>query len=140
MTRTCSKISDYSNVNLVSDRIKFSLRCSNITTTSLLEFELHIYLLYLSLICFSILDLCCFKGAFSRLDPTGQFMSTMLETIPVGRLGEIEEIANLAAYLLSDYASWVNGAVVTLDGGQVAHMAGLFNQLSKARTFPTLVI
>lgn len=67
-------------------------------------------------------------------------MSTMLETIPVGRLGEIEEIANLAAYLLSDYASWVNGAVVTLDGGQVAHMAGLFNQLSKARTFPTLVI
>ena len=58
-------------------------------------------------------------------------MNAMLETIPVGRLGEIEEIANLATYLLSDYASWVNGTIITFDGGQVAHMAGLFNQLSK---------
>ena len=55
----------------------------------------------------------------------------MLNSIPVGRLGEVEEIANLATYLLSDYSSWVNGAVITFDGGQVAHMAGLFNQLSK---------
>ena len=60
-------------------------------------------------------------------------MTTMMETIPVGRLGEVEEISNLATYLLSDYASWVNGTIVTFDGGQVPHMSGLFNNLSKVR-------
>lgn len=51
------------------------------------------------------------KGAFSRLDPTGAFEKLMLETVAVGRLGTPAEIANLAAYLCSDYASWVSGAV-----------------------------
>lgn len=51
------------------------------------------------------------KGAFSRLDPTGSFEKLMLEKIAVGRLGTPGEIANLAAYLCSDYASWVSGAV-----------------------------
>lgn len=32
-------------------------------------------------------------------------------TVPVGRLGKPEELANLAAYMCSDYASWLNGAV-----------------------------
>ena len=35
----------------------------------------------------------------------------MLNTIPEGRLGEIEEIANLATFMCSDYASWVNAEV-----------------------------
>lgn len=51
------------------------------------------------------------QGAFSRLDPTGAFEKKMIERIPCGRLGTVEEIANLAAYFCSDYASWVNGAV-----------------------------
>ncbi len=51
------------------------------------------------------------KGAFSRLDPTGMFEQEILENIAVGRLGTPGEIANLAAYLCSDYASWVSGAV-----------------------------
>lgn len=51
------------------------------------------------------------KGAFSRLDPTGTFEQNMLGNIAVGRLGTPGEIANLAAYLCSDYASWVSGAV-----------------------------
>eukprot|EP00731_Ephydatia_muelleri_P027030 Em0018g1130a len=71
------------------------------------------------------------KGAFSRLDPTGEFTNAMVDTIPVGRLGEIEEHSNLATYLVSDYASWINGAVVTMDGGQLPNMAGLFNRLDK---------
>ena len=71
------------------------------------------------------------QGAFSRLDPTGEFRATMLKSIPVGRFGEVEEIANLAVYPLSDYSNWVNGAVVTFDGGQVAHMAGLCNSLDQ---------
>ena len=52
-----------------------------------------------------------FQGAFSRLDPTGQFRSLVTERIPTGRLGEIPELANLAAYLVSDYSSWISGEV-----------------------------
>lgn len=52
-----------------------------------------------------------FKGAFSRLDPTGAFEKEMVDRIPCGRLGTVEELANLAAFLCSDYASWINGAV-----------------------------
>uniref|UniRef100_A0A8C7NFI9 2,4-dienoyl CoA reductase 1, mitochondrial n=1 Tax=Oncorhynchus mykiss TaxID=8022 RepID=A0A8C7NFI9_ONCMY len=51
------------------------------------------------------------KGAFSRLDPAGMFEKAMIGRIPVGRLGTPGEIANLAAYLCSDYACWVSGAV-----------------------------
>ncbi|XP_062986991.1 2,4-dienoyl-CoA reductase [(3E)-enoyl-CoA-producing], mitochondrial [Elgaria multicarinata webbii] len=71
------------------------------------------------------------KGAFSRLDPTGVFEKVMLERIPCGRLGTVEEIANLATYLCSDYASWVNGAVIRMDGGEYVSMAGEFNELRK---------
>ncbi|XP_059921412.1 2,4-dienoyl-CoA reductase, mitochondrial [Gadus macrocephalus] len=71
------------------------------------------------------------KGAFSRLDPTGQFEKSMLGRIPAGRLGTPGEIANLAAYLVSDYASWVSGAVIRMDGGEYVSMAGEFNELRK---------
>ncbi|KAF5905720.1 2,4-dienoyl-CoA reductase, mitochondrial, partial [Clarias magur] len=73
------------------------------------------------------------KGAFSRLDPMGVFEKSMTERIPVGRLGTSGEIANLAAYLCSDYASWVSGAVIRMDGGEYVFMAGEFNSLSKVR-------
>ncbi|XP_053101916.1 2,4-dienoyl-CoA reductase [(3E)-enoyl-CoA-producing], mitochondrial isoform X2 [Hemicordylus capensis] len=71
------------------------------------------------------------KGAFSRLDPTGTFEKGIIQRIPCGRLGTVEEIANLATYLCSDYASWVNGAVVRMDGGEYVFMAGEFNDLHK---------
>ena len=57
------------------------------------------------------LDTWCFQGAFSRLDPTGQFRKLVTERIPAGRLAEIPELANLAAYLVSDYSSWMTGEV-----------------------------
>ncbi|TTA40565.1 2,4-dienoyl-CoA reductase, mitochondrial [Bagarius yarrelli] len=71
------------------------------------------------------------KGAFSRMDPTGTFEQSMIERIPVGRLGTPGELANLAAYLCSDYANWVSGAIIRLDGGEYVYMAGEFNPLSK---------
>uniref|UniRef100_W5MW15 2,4-dienoyl-CoA reductase [(3E)-enoyl-CoA-producing], mitochondrial n=1 Tax=Lepisosteus oculatus TaxID=7918 RepID=W5MW15_LEPOC len=71
------------------------------------------------------------KGAFSRLDPAGMFEKAMLEKIPTGRLGTPGEIANLAAYLCSDYATWVTGAVIRMDGGEYVSMAGEFNDLKK---------
>jgi 2,4-dienoyl-CoA reductase len=69
------------------------------------------------------------EGAFSRLDPTGEFMNHAIKNMPVGRLGEIEEIANLASYMCSDYASWLNGDTITFDGGEFNALAGEFNAL-----------
>jgi len=69
------------------------------------------------------------EGAFSRLDPTGKGAAMMLDGIPAGRLGEVEEIANLATYLCSDFASWINAETVTLDGGEFRSLAGEFNKL-----------
>uniref|UniRef100_A0A9L0JE49 2,4-dienoyl-CoA reductase 1 n=1 Tax=Equus asinus TaxID=9793 RepID=A0A9L0JE49_EQUAS len=71
------------------------------------------------------------KGAFSRLDPTGAFEKDMINRIPCGRLGTVEELANLAAFLCSDYASWINGAVIRFDGGEEVLISGEFNSLSK---------
>ncbi|KAM4687307.1 2,4-dienoyl-CoA reductase [(3E)-enoyl-CoA-producing], mitochondrial [Discoglossus pictus] len=71
------------------------------------------------------------KGAFSRLDPTGEFESNMIPRIPVGRMGTPEEIANLATYLCSDYANWITGAIIRMDGGEYVFMAGEFNSLTK---------
>lgn len=71
------------------------------------------------------------KGAFSRLDPTGNFEKAMIGRIPVGRLGTPGEIANLAAYISSDYATWMSGAVIRFDGGEYVSMAGEFNELRR---------
>lgn len=69
------------------------------------------------------------KGAFSRLDPTGRFEKAMLDMIPANRTGEVDELANLVSYLCSDYAAWLSGQIITLDGGETASNAGEFNGL-----------
>ena len=70
------------------------------------------------------------EGAFSRLDPTGKFTEEFMKSNPSGRLGEVEEIANLATYLVSDYASWISGTTVKLDGGAQSYRSGEFNMLT----------
>jgi NAD(P)-dependent dehydrogenase (short-subunit alcohol dehydrogenase family) len=50
-----------------------------------------------------------------------------VKRIPLGRLGNHSELADLAAYLVSDFAGFVNGEVVTLDGGEWLYGAGEFN-------------
>ena len=49
--------------------------------------------------------------------------------MPSNRLGNPEELANLAAFLVSDYASWMTGEVVSFDGGERVGMSGEFNHL-----------
>lgn len=70
------------------------------------------------------------KGAWERLLP-GELVEqfSMKERVPVGRVGETQELANLAAYLLSDYSAYINGEVVTMDGGEWLQGAGQFNML-----------
>jgi 2,4-dienoyl-CoA reductase len=69
------------------------------------------------------------KGAFDRLDPTGRFEKTMVQRNPMGRLGQISELSNLATYLLSDYATWLTGETITFDGGELRSLSGQFNSL-----------
>ncbi|XP_041453607.1 2,4-dienoyl-CoA reductase [(3E)-enoyl-CoA-producing], mitochondrial-like [Lytechinus variegatus] len=74
------------------------------------------------------------KGAFDRLDPTGQFAQKLIESTPTGRMGVQEELTNLACYLCSDYSSWFNGEVFRFDGGQTLQASGMFSsylQLTK---------
>jgi len=70
-------------------------------------------------------------GAFSRLDPSGHFTNEAIKNLPTGRLGEVEEISNLATFICSDYASWLNAESITFDGGEFRSLAGEFNQLKK---------
>eukprot|EP00118_Oscarella_pearsei_P011061 m.71315 g.71315 ORF g.71315 m.71315 type:complete len:316 (+) comp35738_c0_seq23:3430-4377(+) len=71
------------------------------------------------------------KGAFSRLDPTGELRESLKGRIPIGRFGETDEIANLAAYLVSDYANWLTGHTVVLDGGELTYSSGEFNAMTE---------
>jgi len=69
------------------------------------------------------------EGAFSRLDPQGR-MNEAGKLLPVGRIGEIEEMANLATFMCSDFASWLSGDIVMFDGAKFPFSAGEFNKLN----------
>ncbi|MEZ5173563.1 MAG: SDR family oxidoreductase [Bacteroidia bacterium] len=70
------------------------------------------------------------EGAWSRLFPEEIAKKIdPLERIPVGRFGDHRELANLASYLMSDFSSFVNGEVVTIDGGEWLQGGGEFNNL-----------
>ena len=72
------------------------------------------------------------KGAWDRLLP-GDLKEEfdMKKKIPLGRVGDHQELANLAAYLVSDFSAFVNGEVITIDGGEWLKGAGEFNMLEK---------
>ncbi|MEQ8473550.1 MAG: SDR family oxidoreductase [Marinoscillum sp.] len=72
------------------------------------------------------------KGAWDRLLP-GALKDKFdpANKVPVGRVGVHQELANLAAYLVSDYSAYVNGEVVTIDGGEWLKGAGEMNQLDQ---------
>jgi NAD(P)-dependent dehydrogenase (short-subunit alcohol dehydrogenase family) len=72
------------------------------------------------------------EGATSRLRPPElEDGSDTNQRIPLGRFGEYQELANLAAYLLSDFAAYITGACVTIDGGAWLRGAGMFNELER---------
>jgi NAD(P)-dependent dehydrogenase (short-subunit alcohol dehydrogenase family) len=77
------------------------------------------------------------EGAWERLFPVeamGEELAQKLNPInrvPLRRTGEHKELANLAAYLLSDYSSYINGEVITIDGGEWLQGAGEFSDLGE---------
>jgi NAD(P)-dependent dehydrogenase (short-subunit alcohol dehydrogenase family) len=70
------------------------------------------------------------EGAWTRLMPRQDMQEQLLQTNPLRRVGQMGELTNLAAYLISDAAGYINGEVVTIDGGEWIGGAGEFNQLS----------
>lgn len=72
------------------------------------------------------------EGAWSRLLP-GDLVKKFdpAKKVPVGRVGEHQELANIAAYLVSDFSAYVNGEVITIDGGEWLKGAGEFNNLDQ---------
>lgn len=75
------------------------------------------------------------KGAWDRLLP-GDLKEKfdLAKKVPLKRVGDHQELANLAAYLVSDFSAYINGEVVTIDGGEWLQGAGQFNLLEQVPT------
>ena len=74
------------------------------------------------------------QGAFSRLMPRPELEALALDRNPLHRFGTVEELANLAAFLVSDGSGYINGEVVRMDGGEFLQGAGEFSNLGRALT------
>ena len=72
------------------------------------------------------------KGAWDRLMPPGfsKFINPA-KRVPLNRVGEHQELANLSAFLLSEYSAYMTGEVLTIDGGEWMYNAGQFTKLDK---------
>lgn len=70
------------------------------------------------------------KGAWDRLLP-GDLAEKfdMAKKVPLKRVGDHQELANLAAYMVSDFSAYINGEVIVIDGGEWLKGAGQFNLL-----------
>jgi NAD(P)-dependent dehydrogenase (short-subunit alcohol dehydrogenase family) len=74
------------------------------------------------------------RGAFSRVLPLPQLEPLALDRNPLHRFGTTEELANLAAFLVSDGSGYINGEVIRMDGGEFLQNAGEFSNLGRILT------
>jgi NAD(P)-dependent dehydrogenase (short-subunit alcohol dehydrogenase family) len=70
-------------------------------------------------------------GAWERLVPRADLARVFETKNPLQRVGEHLELANLASFLLCDGSGYINGEVVTIDGGEWLQGAGQFNFLDR---------
>lgn len=73
-------------------------------------------------------------GAWDRLMPKSGALAEDgmgAGSVPLGRVGEHRELADLASFLMADGSGYINGEVVTIDGGEWLQGAGQFNFLRK---------
>ncbi len=71
------------------------------------------------------------QGAFSRVLPRPELETIALDRNPLHRFGTVEELANLAAFLVSDISGYINGEVIRMDGGEFLQGAGEFSNLGR---------
>jgi NAD(P)-dependent dehydrogenase (short-subunit alcohol dehydrogenase family) len=74
------------------------------------------------------------QGAFSRLLPRPELEALALDRNPMHRFGTAEELADLAAFLVSDGSGYINGEVIRMDGGEFLQGAGEFSNLGRVLT------
>ena len=74
------------------------------------------------------------QGAFSRVLPSPALEKVALQRHPMHRFGTVEELANLAAFLVSDGSGFINGEVIRMDGGEFLQGAGEFSSLGRILT------
>jgi NAD(P)-dependent dehydrogenase (short-subunit alcohol dehydrogenase family) len=74
------------------------------------------------------------QGAFSRVLPHPGLEALALDRNPLHRFGTVEELANLAAFLVSDGSAYINGEVIRMDGGEFLQGAGEFSNLGRILT------
>jgi NAD(P)-dependent dehydrogenase (short-subunit alcohol dehydrogenase family) len=74
------------------------------------------------------------QGAFSRVLPRPDLETLTLDRNPLRRFGTVEELANLAAFLVSDGSGYINGEVIRMDGGEFLQGAGEFSNLGRVLT------
>jgi len=74
------------------------------------------------------------EGAFSRLLPARELEQEAKKHNPLHRFGTHEELADLAAFLVSDYSGFINGEFITMDGGALLQGAGSFNKIGDLLT------
>lgn len=67
------------------------------------------------------------KGAWDRLLPDPSMLEAAIDRIPLRRPGELIELGNLAAFLVSDAAGYINGECIGIDGGEKLKGAGQFS-------------
>ena len=77
------------------------------------------------------------EGAWARLVPDKKFEETFRKRVPLGRFGTPSELANVAAFLLSDLASYITGECTVVDGGERLN-AGQFNFVTQLASRPEL--
>ena len=71
------------------------------------------------------------KGAWERLNPGGNNDSDFMGSVPVGRLGEMSELQNLATFLMADGCDYLTGQTIAIDGAQYLTGGGTFSNLDK---------
>ena len=74
------------------------------------------------------------EGAWSRLMPSSEMEEARKKYNPMRRFGRHDELTNLAAFLISDGSSYINGEVIRMDGGEFLQGAGEFSVLGRALT------
>ncbi len=74
------------------------------------------------------------EGAFSRLMPVKSLEELAKKRNPLGRFGTHQELANLAAFLVSDESGYINGHQVVMDGGEQLKGASEFSHLGDLLT------
>jgi len=70
-------------------------------------------------------------GAAQRLFPDPMVIEGIRKTIPLRRFLTLEEVANAASYLLSDFSAYVTGENLVIDGGQWLSGADYFTRLKQ---------